>query len=179
MPPSSENGSIEALLAQLKPKFRRVLARYRIPPQDADDVVQEVLVQYWYKHGSIKTPGHWLMGSLKLQCLMYLRTRRRSRTVAVDEVILDLLADPERPAQERRVLRNEIRRHVESLDKWPCRELLTLRYFRGLDNREIAERMGYKPGSIDTTATRCRDRLIKKIAAAGLPGLQEGGNHDP
>lgn len=170
MTDSGNDDDFEALLRRVRPRLLQVLARFRIPFADAEDQIQEVLVQYLRKRGSIREPERWLPVALRLQCLMYIRGRRRSRVVAVDEAILDVLSDPMLPSQDRDVLFEYVRETVETLD-WRCREILRLRYFEGHDNREIAEEMGYQVSSIDKTAKRCVDKLAKKL---GL-GRRGGG----
>ena len=76
------------------------LRRYRIPPHDADDIVQEVLLtvarelpafDYDPARGSFRG---WLRTIFANRVRHFLRTRARSPAVAAEADALDALADP-------------------------------------------------------------------------------------
>lgn len=152
------------LLADLRPAFIGILSSYGIPPQDAEDLVQDTVYSYLRKARLIENPPAWFKGALKKACLMYRRSRGRSRVVAVDQAILDLVADESGPAQERAVERRNLKRWISQLDR-RCREILHLRYGLGYEPREVAEATPYKPSSIDKVTRRCLDALAKKASA--------------
>ena len=157
---------LERLLDEMAPRLAGVLSAFRIPAEDADDLLQNVLLQYLRKRAQVHDPKTWLPGALRNECRMYWRTRRRSFTTAVDGVLLDLMAEPAAtPAQELRVLRRNLGRFLAQLD-WRCREILHLRYHLGHEAREVADEMGYRPSSIDKVTRRCLDALGRKLAAA-------------
>jgi RNA polymerase sigma factor (sigma-70 family) len=158
------DGELRILLAELRPAFGAILSRFGIPPQDAEDRVQDALLGYLAKHRKIRNPAAWLKGALRNECRMYWRSRGRSITVAVDQALLDIVADEAGPEQERSVLRRNLKRWISKLD-WRCREILRLRYSLGYEPREVAEEMGYKPGSIDKITRRCLDALARKASA--------------
>lgn len=167
-------GSIDKLLVRTRTDLGRILARFRVPPEDADDLVQDVLVHYLHKRRQVRDPERWLKGALRKQCQMYWRSRRRRITVAVDETLLELVAERRGPRQEQRLLRRNLSRLIDSL-QWRCREMLRLRYHLGYDRKEIAVAMGYKRSSIDKIARRCLDALASRLIAAshGLPTRKE------
>lgn len=156
---------LEELLRRLKPRFAGILRRFRIPPQDAEDRVQNVLVQFVYKRSQIRNPAPWLLGALRRECLMYLRTCRRSRTVPVDTAILELLGEASMPDAERADLRRRLGKWIGKMS-FKCRRLLRFRYLEELDAKEIARRTGFKPSSVDKVTRRCLQALERKISSA-------------
>lgn len=159
--------SIEALLTKLHPRLRRILARYQIPAEDADDIVQQTLLDLVYKRELIHNPEGWVLGSVRNRCVIYWRRRRAQLYDAVDTAILELLAQPEGPAQHRAALRTDLDRVLKALPD-RCQEVLRLRYGFGYRPAEVAERLGYQPSSIRKVTNRCLARLTHQLAALGF-----------
>ncbi|MCB1036416.1 MAG: sigma-70 family RNA polymerase sigma factor, partial [Acidobacteria bacterium] len=163
--------AIEDFLDRLQPRLRGILAQYRIPPEDAEDVLQQALLALVYKWGEIRGPEGWLLGTLRHKCLMYWRSRRRSLYQAVDAVILEFLADADRPEQERLEIASDLNSLVARLPQ-RCREVLRLRYHLGYDPPEVAERLGYSPTSISKVTNRCLATLNRALVDDGLSRLR-------
>ena len=70
---------LAGLLRRLSPALQATLRQFRIPPEDADDVVQQVLLQYVRKRSQIRAAEPWLRG-------------------AVTQRVPDVLAQPQPPA---------------------------------------------------------------------------------
>lgn len=155
------------LLRRLAPTLGAILGRFRIPPEDADDVVQQALLQYVRKRSHIREPEPWLRGAVRNECRMYWRGRSRRLTVAVDQAVLDVVADAPGEEPERKILRRNLGRWVAGLPE-NCRSLLRMRYSLELDVREVADRTGYRPSSVDKVTKRCLDALSRKMAAAAV-----------
>lgn len=165
-----ENGpELTTLLREQKPKLAAILSRFRIPPADAEDLMQNALYQYLRKRNQIRSPAAWLRGAVRNECRMYWRTRSRSFTVAVDQSLLDVVSEGSRPQQEQAVMRRNLDRWISELDQ-RCQSILHLRYHLGYKPREVAEKTGYAPSSIDKVTRRCLDALGRKLAAALPPG---------
>jgi RNA polymerase sigma factor (sigma-70 family) len=130
-----------------------LFAHHRIPPEDAEDLVQQCLLAYLYKRGSIESFDRWLLGAVKKRCLMYWRGRRRRLYTAVDAAILDELAQEGLPEQEREDLRRDLAAVLAQLPP-RCRRLLELRFGLGYDPSEAARRLGYRPSGIYKTTRR-------------------------
>lgn len=159
--------SLEDFLERMRPRVRSLFARYRIPVQDTEDILQQSLLALVYQWEKVRDPEAWLVGTLRKTCLLYWRERRRRLYDAVDTAVLEWIAEPGKPEQER----GELRRDFESLiSKLPprCQALLRLRYRYGLEPLEVAERMGYRPSSISKVSTRCLAAMTRELAAAGL-----------
>lgn len=159
--------SVEDLLCRLEPRLRAVLARFRIPYEDGEDLLQQSLLAYLYKHDTVINPEPWLVGTLRNRCLMYWRTRRRRLYQAVDSSLLESLAEPRQPTQETAALCRDLENVIARLPE-RCRSLLRLRYRLGCEPPEAAERLGYRPSGIYKIMERCLAALTGRLVASGL-----------
>lgn len=160
--------AIEELLERLQPKMRRILARYQIPVEDAEDIVQQTMLDLVYKQELINNPEGWVLGSVRNRCVIYWRKRRSQLYDAVDSAILELVAQPAGPSpQDGAGLRHDLERVLSALPE-RCQEVLRLRYGLGYGPSEVAEAMGYRPSSIRKVTNRCLARLTRQLVAIGF-----------
>lgn len=159
--------SLEEFLERIRPRLRALFSRYRIPVQDTEDILQQSLLALVYQWDHVRNPEAWLLGTLRKTCALYWRDRRRRLYEAVDTAILEWLADPNPPEQEKDDLRHDLESLMARLPE-RCRTLLRLRYRYGLDGLEIATRLGYRPSSIGKVTARCLAAMTREMIAAGL-----------
>lgn len=157
-----EERSFEEMLKGLEPRFRMVLVRFRIPEQDAEDLLQQALLTYVRKRHTVHNPESWLVGTLRNRCLKYWRARRRSLYTAVDSAILESVAADGAPCQERAAMRRDLQGALGRL-RPRCRSILGLRYGLGCEPRETARRLGYKESSIYKLMERCLAALSSQL----------------
>ena len=165
-----QNGTpdnISEVLKRVRPALERVLGSYDVPPEDAEDVLQDTYLTLLYKWEKVQCPEAWLVGTLRKKCIMYWRKRRKRIVDAMDAAILELLSEPERPTQERQDLSRDFDRVLGRLPD-RCQRLLRLRYGLGLGPSEVAERMGYQSSSIRKITSRCLTVLSRELAAVGF-----------
>jgi RNA polymerase sigma factor (sigma-70 family) len=167
VPPDLAELSLEEILARAEPRLKRVLSRYRIPPQDADDLLQETFLIMVSKSGSIRNPDAWLVATLSNRCIIYWRKHRAKLWDLVDTAILEMLSDVEAPPQENAELRYDLDALLSHLPD-RCRSLLRLRYGFGCSTAETAERMGYCKSSIRKVTRRCLAALTEQLLGAGF-----------
>lgn len=158
-----ETVELQQLLERCRPHLVRILYRYRIPAQDAEDLLQETFLILVSKWESIRSPAAWLSATLRNRCVIYWRRRRARIYELVDEAILELIAQGEPPAQERSELRRDLAVVLSRLEPRQ-REILHLRFGLGCTSREIGERLGYGAGSIRKMTQRCLARLSRELA---------------
>ncbi len=161
--PQVEN-SLEQFLKKLRPRLKVLFARYRIPPQDTEDILQQALLALVYQRQSVRDPEAWLLGTLRNKCLMYLRDQRRKLYDAVDSAVLEYMAKPLSPAQENADQLHDLASALEQLPQ-RCRSVLNLRYRHGYDSQELAARLGYSPASISKITTRCLAALTRQLTS--------------
>ncbi|MFQ5526421.1 MAG: sigma-70 family RNA polymerase sigma factor [Thermoanaerobaculia bacterium] len=154
------------LMSGIKPTAIRICRRYRIPPQDAEDLMQQALIALLDVRFEVEDPQAWLAGTLRNQCLMYWRRRRRCLYKAIDTAILDELADPTTQHQTIE-LNHDLGRVIGRLPS-RCKSVLELRYGMGCEPRETAERLGYRSSSIYKILDRCLAALSRSLTVTGL-----------
>src|SRR4051812_7683033 len=100
-PERPQSGGFDDFLKQVEPKLKRVLATYRVPSGDAEDLLQQTLLALLYQWDRVRDPEAWLIGTLRRHCLMYWRTLRRRIYSSMDTAFLELLSQPPESPQER------------------------------------------------------------------------------
>ncbi len=160
-------GSMELFLERVRPRLKVIFLRFRIPPDDAEDLLQQALLAFCRHSGEVRDPSSWLAGILRHKCLLYWRERRRKVYEVVDNTLLDAIAKPQEPTQHQAELRHDMKSVIERLPR-RCRELLRMRYGLGYEAPEMAEVLGYRPSSIGKITTRCLAALMRLVTAAGL-----------
>jgi RNA polymerase sigma factor (sigma-70 family) len=158
--------SLDSFLRQVRPGLKSLFAYYRIPPQDTEDLLQQALLALVYRLQSVQDPQAWLFGTVRNKCLLYWRERRRKVYDSVDTTILEGIAPPVAPLQERAELRHDLDNALEHLPQ-RCRSLLSLRYREGYEAPEVAERLGYSRASISKITTRCLSALTRYMVLGG------------
>lgn len=169
---SDERLSIEELFEKLQPKLRRIFARFRLPPEDAEDVLQQSFLDLVYKQKQVYNPEAWVTATVRNRCITYWRKRRRQIWDAVDSALLDLLAQPEAPSQRQVSLRQDLEKLLNRLPE-RCRSVLVLRYGLGYRSREVADLLGYQPSSIRKVTSRCIAALTRELVDSGFEAPTE------
>ena len=151
---------------------RRVftLARYLLSSrEEAEDVVQEVLVRLWRAGGSVSPAAQlaWLLRVTRNLCFDHLRRRRSSRGAAAAPGWEDAAAVPS-PAPDPELLAasSELgRRLLDELARLsePQRSIVILREIEGLSCREIGDIVAMTEGSVRVTLHRARRRLRDQL----------------
>lgn len=144
-----------------------ICRRYGVPPQDAEDLMQQALLTFLAVESQVEDPKAWLAGTLRNHCLMYWRSRRRRLYNAVDTAILEEIAEPEPPDQQALELNRDLGRVVGKLPA-RCRSVLQLRYGLGCRPAEAAERLGYRSSSIYKILDRCLAALSRSLTVNGM-----------
>jgi RNA polymerase sigma factor (sigma-70 family) len=165
--------ALDDFLRRVEPRLKRLLASFRIPLPDAEDLVQQSLLALLYQWETVRDPECWLMGTLRRHCLMYWRGNRRRLYRAVDAAILEWLSEPMAAPQDREDLLADLERLIRRLPQ-RCRSLLRLRFRLGYEPPEVAAQLGYRTSSIGKITTRCLAALNRELLASGLS--DRGGN---
>jgi RNA polymerase sigma factor (sigma-70 family) len=139
---------------------------YRIlgSTQDAEDLVQETLLDALRKWEAIRNLEAWLGGTLRFKCAKYWRRQHAEPVLGVDPPVLEELSEPQPPAQELDGALLDLRRLSRGLGK-RHRTALWLRFGLGLSTDEVALRLGYCPASVRKLTSRSIARLQRWAAA--------------
>jgi len=161
---------LEQVLDRCRLRLSRVLYRYRIPTQDAEDLLQETFLILVSKWECIHSPEAWLVATLRNRCIIYWRRRRARIYDLMDDAMLEVLAqaEAEAPAQEQAELRRDLGAALDRLAPHH-RRLLLLRYAYGCTSQEVGDRLGYGAGSVRKMTQRCLDRLTRDLSDDGFP----------
>lgn len=169
VPPSDPaEEPLEVVLARLRPRLSRVLGLFRIPCQDAEDVLQDALFVALEKWDTVRQKDLWLLGTVRYKCILYWKRQRARREEAMEAPVLESLAEPQPPPQDRLELLQQIEIMTGFLEDHH-REALWLRYAMGLKTAEVAERMGYCPASMRKLLGRSLARLQRRLDPAPSP----------
>jgi RNA polymerase sigma-70 factor (ECF subfamily) len=155
-------------VVRLEKCARAYLRRHRLPPEDADDILQQTLLVFLIKHGEIYNPEAWIRGTLRKRCQVYWRLRQKKLATVVDASMLDALAAPSSSEEGGRA--DFTRLLGRALDSIPprCRQLLELRYGRDCGPREAAAQLGYRASGAYKIFERCLAALTRGLVATGL-----------
>jgi RNA polymerase sigma-70 factor (sigma-E family) len=120
----------------------------------AEDVVQDAFVALHRRSGALRDPDA-AVAYLRASVVNLSRSVLRRRQVARKHL---KVADPEAapPADHDVLLRDEHRAALAAVRALPRhqREVLILRYWSGLSERDIAQALGISPGSVKSAASR-------------------------
>jgi RNA polymerase sigma factor (sigma-70 family) len=174
-PEPTENAALpfEEFLKAVEPKLKRLLTIYRIPTDDAEDLLQQALLALLYQWERVRDPESWLFGTVKRHCLMYWRTHRRRIYSAVDSTLLEWLSEPIESPQEKTDLLCDLESLINQLPP-RCRSILKLRFRLGYEPPEVARMLGYRESSIGKVTNRCLAALTRELLAAGVV-VEHGG----
>lgn len=172
-----EERNFVEFLERLRPRVQYLLHRYRIPPVEAEDLMQQALLAMLYKKEQIRNPEAWLLGAVKNKCRLYWRSERRRLCDAVDLALLEWLSEVGKPSQEQAELRRDLEVLIRQLPE-RCRSLLRLRFGLGYESDEVASALGYRPSSVRKVTHRCLASLARSLEEAGgyVGGTMGEGN---
>lgn len=158
----------------LQPKMARILARYRIPVDDAEVIVEELFSTLQLKRELISQPERWLLSSLQNRCLLYWRDQRERLCRSLDAGLLSVFAGDDVPLSEKESVRNRLGALAARLSP-PCRERIAQRY--GLEPaRPLAPTAGSDTAAdgleecarLDDETMRCLTALSRRMLRDGL-----------
>ncbi|HEV2855532.1 MAG TPA: sigma-70 family RNA polymerase sigma factor [Thermoanaerobaculia bacterium] len=156
--PGTEREPLDQFLERIRPRIRRVFRNYDIPLEDAEDILQEALLEALRKWDTIQHLEAWLLGTLGFKCSHYWKRQRGDRVQAVDMPVLEELSPPQPPAQEREEVLLDLHSLMRGLGR-KHRAALWLRFGLGMSTDEVARRLGYCPSSIRKLTARSMARL--------------------
>ena len=164
--PGPEPEEVERLFEELRPFARRVFGYFKIPPADAEDLLQETFLGLLLKWDEVECPPAWLRTVLRRRCQMH--HPRQRWTVELDAVPAGLLA--RQPAQERSERRLDLGRSLDQLIPRQ-RALLKGLYVLGLSGEEAASRAAYRPCSVSVTRRGAVRKLRAFFEGPGPPAV--------
>jgi RNA polymerase sigma factor (sigma-70 family) len=142
-------------------------ARRYVGADDAEDIVQRVLIEAWQGRAAYdptRPLPAWLLAIARRRAIDLLRARR---TTVVDvEALRELSVDDGRESAERFVWAHDVRQALEELPDVQ-RQALVLAYFGGYSQSQVASRVGVPLGTVKTRMSRGLARMAELLAAGG------------
>ncbi len=195
-PPAAPAATADAAAERLRGLFEKhhrlifhTACRVTGSAADAEDVLQTIFLRLLNRPpeslDAVKAGGYLRRAAINAS-LDLIRSRRRSRLVALDQQVVEeaepssaVESDPARRFASRE-LRRRLRRELAKVNPRAA-EMFVLRYFEGYRNSEIGPMMGTSRMTVAVTLHRLRKRLSAALmeedaAAAGraAPDGREG-----
>jgi RNA polymerase sigma factor (sigma-70 family) len=151
--------SIGELFRRLRPRLAAVLASHKIPPEDAEDLLQESILALLRRWDATRSPEDYLLGILRYQCATYIRDRyeERRQLLQVEPRALDALLAAGPQPQDALARRLDLASASQHLSvQQSC--VLVLRWL-GYTHREIGEACGRETAAVRQDAARAIERL--------------------
>jgi RNA polymerase sigma-70 factor, ECF subfamily len=166
----ADRGAFAELYDMLSPRAFGLIARILVDRAQAEEVLQEVFLEIWQSAGRFapnRGQGRsWILTIAHRRAVDRVRASQASTDRDVRAGLRDLHSEPEAVADQAE-LRIEGRRVTHALAALPeaQREALTLAYFGGYSQSEIAALVGAPLG---TVKTRIRDGLSRLREQLGV-----------
>ncbi len=152
-----------------RPRLLRLARLCGIRPDEAEDVVQETLMEAWRSLPNLREPERlsaWLDGICRNICKRHVHTKSSAPhtsglSASLDEEGLELcdpLAIDPVEELERQDMQVLLDRALSYLEEGP-RELIELCYLAEMPQREVAERLSLSLGALELKLHRARQKL--------------------
>jgi RNA polymerase sigma factor (sigma-70 family) len=152
-----DTSAFEGLVRQYGPRLHRFALAMLRDEDAARDVVQETLLVAWRDLPRLRRAERfwsWLGGIALRQA----RSASRPPTHVLSTQVVEPMAAEE-------VSSTELRSALDSLDE-AHREVLLMRYLLGFSEREAADALGVRVGTVKSRTARARDRLAISMGRA-------------
>jgi RNA polymerase sigma-70 factor, ECF subfamily len=168
---TEDSDSLEGLFQRHHDRVFRTAHRVTGSASDAEDVLQTVFLRVARGQEAVtaaENPEGYFARAAINASLDLLRSRKRSKAVAIDDVenraSMSAFVSKHNPArgQEDRELRELLSQALSRLGPTAA-QMFALRYFEGFGNGEIANLMRTSPLVVGVTLHRARARLRKEI----------------
>lgn len=133
--------------------------------QQADEVVQRVavtLVRKYDQYDQSRPFAAWAIGVAKFEVLYYRRERATDRHLFGDDIVEQIASRYEALAEESDPLRDALKNCLDQVEG-RSRQVIELRYKRGLSSAAIAAEMQLSSGAVRMLLSRVRDSLRRCI----------------
>ena len=147
----------EALYAEHRGAVERFV-RFRMKKSDADDVIQDTVVNAYAKFGELRNRDAflpWMLSIARNKCRDAYRTQMREVTVTLDEDSADVIADEDEPPAVAAV------REILSAMIPEDREVLTFAYLDEIKLADIAKTLSIPLGTVKSRLHSARGRFRK------------------
>ena len=167
--PRPEDESLEQFLQRMRYRLKLVLRIYDIPPQDAEDLLQDTFIEVIRRWDSLYNKEGWVLGTLRFKCSKYWKRQRADPAEGMDLRTIESLCPPQPPPQQTQDEVRDLHDLLRSLGK-RHQQILWLRLVLGFSSREVADLLGYCPSSIRKLTLRSVSRIRQRSRLRAAPG---------
>jgi RNA polymerase sigma factor (sigma-70 family) len=201
MPATNE---LTDVLDKVRPRLRAMLVRERVPVEDAEDLVQEVILLLLGRWDAVRCKESWVLGALRFRIVLHFQRRNRRRKLGCMAAWELRAKGAGTLAQARCDARHDLSA-LAALLPVRQRQVLRFRYVAGLSTQEVGDRLGLdaatvrhddwkarrglrelfgrrghlrgRSGARRSTCTRGVSAEVPRDAAQATGGGAGGGNH--
>jgi RNA polymerase sigma factor (sigma-70 family) len=163
-----------AIVAKYKNLVYSAPMKYRMTPQDAADIFQEVWIDLHAELKNLRAPGAlrgWLFSVAIHKCYQW--KRRRAREISGQEDTFErepASREPLFPEWKEQAERSQLLRDTIAALPERCRLMVEMLFFQdpALPYAEVARRLGLAEGSIGFIRARCLRRLRDDLERGGF-----------
>jgi len=130
--------------------------KFRIPPEDAEALVNDVFIAYLLRIDAIRNPEKWLVGAVCHASRGY--WRREVRTEPLPSDLHEHIDPASLDTEDRLVAKLTVALALSHLRE-RCRRVLRLYYLDGYSIAELSEYLNTTPGYAAQVLHECRRRL--------------------
>jgi RNA polymerase sigma factor (sigma-70 family) len=163
-------GELPTVVERMRPKLHALFYRFRLSPEDAEDVLQSALVQALVRWPEIRNKDGWLYGTVFRMCRGSRRSAWKRDVVPMDPQDLEWVGAATAPPQERVECLADVERACRSLSRRQGRVLM-LRHGHGLRAAEVAAEVGVQPSSVRKMARRAMAQVRAALLADEAAGV--------
>jgi RNA polymerase sigma factor (sigma-70 family) len=148
--------------------------KYRLSPQDAADIFQDVWVDLYAELKNLRKPGalgSWLVSVASNKCFQWKRRHARKREQQPSAADREPVAhDPLFPEWKEQAERSQMLRDAIAQLPERCQTMVRLLFYRTppLPYANVARQLGVAEGSIGFLRGRCLEKLRKSLEARGF-----------
>jgi RNA polymerase sigma-70 factor (ECF subfamily) len=170
---SSETNLVDIFLAESGP-LKKIVAGMGFSASDTEDILQDVSIRALQQPGRGRTKEQcvrWLIKVTVNRCFTEFRRRKRFRRKASEILKRRSETDSDLTTSEHNVIASEeleiVRGCLQELDETLLTPLV-LRYFCGLDSREVGEVLAMGPSAVRSRLRKARMILAKRLIERGV-----------
>jgi RNA polymerase sigma-70 factor (ECF subfamily) len=170
---SSETNFVDIFLAELG-CLKKIVAGMGLSASDAEDILQDVSIRALKQPGRGRTKEQcirWLIKVTVNRCLTEFRRRQRFRRKASEILKRRSETKADLTTSEQNVIVAEeleiVRECLQELDETLLAPMV-LRYFCGLDSREVGEILTMGPSAVRSRLRKARMILARRLIKRGI-----------
>ena len=170
---SSGANFVDVFLAELG-TLKKIVAGMGLSASDAEDILQDVSIRALEQPGRFRTKEQcvrWLIKVTVNRCLTEFRRRQRFRRKASEILKRRSETKPDLTTSEHNVIAAEeleiVRECLREMDETLLMPIV-LRYFCGLDSREVGEILAMGPSAVRGRLRKARMILAKRLIERGV-----------